>query len=46
MNIIIRTATLSDIKTLLQFEQSVIKAERVFDSTIKKSRTHYYDLEK
>ena len=46
MNIIIRTAMLSDIKTLLQFEQGVIKAERVFDSTIKKSCTHYYDLEK
>jgi GNAT superfamily N-acetyltransferase len=43
---IIRKASLSDIDILLAFEQSIIDAERSFDSTLKKGHTHYYDLEK
>jgi ribosomal protein S18 acetylase RimI-like enzyme len=42
--IIIRTATLNDIGTLLQFEQGVIAAERPFDSTLKDDPINYYDL--
>jgi GNAT superfamily N-acetyltransferase len=37
---------LTDIKTLLEFEQDVINAERPFDPTIKRSNAHYYDLKK
>ncbi len=44
-NIIIRTATIADIDTLLVFEQSVVTAERPFDSTIKREYTRYYDME-
>lgn len=42
----IRKATLSDVETLLVFEQGVIAAERPFDSTLKSGHIHYYDIEK
>ncbi len=42
--IIIRSATLADMESLLAFEQGVIGAERPFDSTIKDGHVHYYDL--
>ena len=44
-NLIIRTATIADIVTLLVFEQGVVTAERPFDSTIKKGKVRYYNLE-
>lgn len=44
-NIIIRTATIADLAVLLVFEQGVVTAERPFDSTIKKGKVWYYDLE-
>ncbi len=44
--IIIRKAALSDLDTLLIFEQGVIYSERPFDPTLKTSHTHYYDIEK
>ena len=44
-NIIIRTATLADMVVLLVFEQGVVTAERAFDSTLKKGKVRYYDLE-
>jgi ribosomal protein S18 acetylase RimI-like enzyme len=43
--IIIRTATLNDIETLLQFEQGIIKTERPFDSTLKEDPINYYNLQ-
>ena len=43
-NLIIRKATHDDLPTLLLFEQGVITAERPFDPTLKKEKTHYYDL--
>jgi GNAT superfamily N-acetyltransferase len=39
-----RTALLSDLETLLGFEQGVIAAERPFDPTIKEGDINYYDL--
>ena len=42
---VIRTAILSDLPALLQFEQGVISAERPFDPTLGKGEIHYYDLE-
>ncbi len=42
--ITIRKALLSDLDTLLRFEQGVIAAERPFDPTIKEGNIHYYDL--
>jgi RimJ/RimL family protein N-acetyltransferase len=44
--IIIRKAALSDLDTLLIFEQGVIYAERPFDPTLKTVHTHYYDIDK
>lgn len=41
--IIIRTATLNDMETLLRFEQGVIVAERPFDITLDE-HIHYYDI--
>jgi len=41
---IIRKAGVEDIKTLLRFEQGVISAERLFDSTLKDEMINYYDL--
>ena len=44
-NIKLRKARADDLKILLDFEQSIIKAERPFDPTLKKDPIHYYDLE-
>lgn len=44
--IITRKAQLSDLDTLLSFEQGIITAERPFDSTLKEGEIHYYDLAK
>lgn len=41
---IIRAATLEDIEDLLVFEQGIIDAERPMDVTLKREKTHYYDL--
>ncbi len=41
---IIRPATLEDIKELLIFEQGIIDAERPMDITLKREKTHYYNL--
>lgn len=43
-NVTVRKATFSDLDTLLRFEQGVIEAERPFDETLKRDKTHYYDL--
>ncbi len=40
----IRPAHTDDLKTLLQFEQGVIAAERPFDPTIKQDPIRYYNL--
>jgi GNAT superfamily N-acetyltransferase len=44
MKITTREATPEDIETLLLFEQGVIDAERPMDITLKRDKTHYYDL--
>jgi RimJ/RimL family protein N-acetyltransferase len=44
-DIIIRKATIHDLKTLLDFEQQLIAAERPFDKTLQPGHTHYYDIE-
>ncbi|MCF6131985.1 GNAT family N-acetyltransferase [Flavobacterium wongokense] len=44
-NITIRKASFEDLKTLLDFEQGVIDAERAFDSTLKTHDAKYYNLE-
>lgn len=41
----IREATMEDLKTLLEFEQEIIKAERPYDPTIRQPPVNYYDLE-
>ncbi len=41
----IRTATISDLPRLLDFEQDLITAERPFEPTFKKGTIHYYDIE-
>ena len=43
--IIIRKAVHSDLDTLLEFEQGIVKTERPFDGTLKAGEIHYYDLE-
>lgn len=40
----LRTAKVSDLDSLLSFEQEIIKAERPFDPTIQKGEISYYDL--
>lgn len=40
----LREATQKDLRTLLEFEQGIIMAERPFDSTIRKGVVSYYDL--
>jgi GNAT superfamily N-acetyltransferase len=40
----LRKATLEDLDTLLKFEQGIIQAERPMDPTLKREKTHYYDL--
>jgi GNAT superfamily N-acetyltransferase len=42
--VIIRTATLNDLQTLLEFEQGIVETERHFDSTLKTGAINYYDL--
>ncbi len=43
-NILIRTASETDLELLLAFERGIIAAERPFDSTLKEGEIHYYDL--
>jgi len=40
----IRTATLNDLDTLLDFERGIMEFERPIDPTIKEGDAHYYDL--
>ncbi|MGZ3778238.1 MAG: GNAT family N-acetyltransferase [Mucilaginibacter sp.] len=40
----IRTASLNDLNTLLEFEKGIMEFERPIDSTIKEGDAHYYDL--
>lgn len=40
----VRSATSKDLKTLLQFEQGVITAERPFDPTLAEDPITYYDI--
>lgn len=42
--LIIRQARIEEIKTLLEFEQGIVTAERPWDSTLKEGEIHYYDL--
>jgi GNAT superfamily N-acetyltransferase len=42
--IAIRCATLKDLKTLLDFEQGVIEAERPLDPFLGKGELHYYNI--
>jgi len=44
MQIITRPARLSDLDTLLTFEQGIITTERPFDPTLKEGKINYYDL--
>ncbi len=39
-----RSAVVSDLPTLLEFEQKIIKVERPFDVTLKPDPISYYDL--
>ncbi|MGI9531108.1 GNAT family N-acetyltransferase [Lutimonas sp.] len=41
---LIRKANLIDLPTLLEFEQSLIQAERPMDVTIKEGKISYYDI--
>jgi len=43
-NILIRTASETDLEILSTFERGIIAAERPFDSTLKEGEIHYYDL--
>lgn len=45
-DIIIRIAEGKDLKTLLDFEQGIIEAERPYDPTLKPEKISYYDIEK
>ena len=40
----LRAAVVTDLDQLYIFEQDIIGAERAFDPTLKKEKTHYYDL--
>lgn len=42
--ITVREAEISDLQTLLKFEQEIIFAERPMDPTIKKGEINYYDI--
>lgn len=44
--IIVRKASEKDIQTLLNFEQKIIEAERVFDNSLSPQKISYYDLRK
>lgn len=41
----IRPAAISDMETLLRFEQGIIDAERPFDPTLREGKIKYYNLE-
>lgn len=41
----VRSARKEDLKTLLNFEQGIVKAERPYDATLAKDPINYYDLE-
>lgn len=43
-NLYLRPAELTDLPTLLQFEQGVITAERPYDETLKPENITYYNL--
>ena len=43
-NVVVRTANIGDLPTLLEFEQGVIAAERPFDRYLKDDPISYYDL--
>ncbi len=43
-NIQIRSASIEDLPTLLEFEQGIVSAERPFDETLVQEKFHYYDL--
>ena len=43
-NFLIREARLDDLKTLLQFEQELIRAERPYDECIREDPVVYYNL--
>ncbi|WP_432467913.1 GNAT family N-acetyltransferase [Agarivorans sp. Z349TD_8] len=43
-DVIIRTANLNDMNTLLEFEQYIISVERSFDKHLKDEPISYYDL--
>jgi RimJ/RimL family protein N-acetyltransferase len=43
--ITLRPAKISDLKTLLEFEQGVIEAERPMDRFLKKGAIYYYNIE-
>jgi GNAT superfamily N-acetyltransferase len=43
-SILIRSATIEDLPTLLEFEQGIISTERPFDETLLSEEFHYYDL--
>lgn len=45
-DLLLRDAVLSDLPTLKEFEQEIIRAERPFDPTIRQDPVTYYDLEK
>src|ERR1700743_623574 len=40
----IRSATLDDLDTLLEFEKGIMTTERPFDPTIQEGDVHYYDI--
>jgi RimJ/RimL family protein N-acetyltransferase len=42
--LIVREANLSDLDTLITFQQGVVNAERPFDDTIKPGTVIYYDI--
>ena len=44
MNYTIRPAKLTDLQTLLTFEEGIINTERPYDPTLKPGEIHYYDL--
>lgn len=43
-NIKIRQAGENDLEVLIEFEQEIIKAERVFDNSLKDEETYYYNF--
>ncbi len=43
-SIIIREANINDLETLLEFEQSIIEAERPLNPFLKKSKINFYNI--